>query len=383
MAFPDLHRISTVEHVLDDRTQSTQQQRWHTLIHEIGSEIAGPLTSAVERIHALTSTGRINPHDLRALRDEVEAARQAGIIGQQLARFASGRSRQSPERLELTDVLTGILVHRMRETQSRQIAIAQSLKPAEVVADAALLFGLLNTLLDWSLANALSNIEFKLDLKAWPLHARLVCHFMHRRPADAPGDGLGKAMPSTLDSLNWRLLEQTAWTMGLIVERKDEREATTLALEFPHTIHPASHRGADIRERNDGFEPSTNSQPLAGSHVLVIASRREMRVLIRDALRSMSLIVDFVNSVDEAAGFCRDGLPHAIIIESIQNGVRFAEFRDDIVDEVPGVAFIEVIEEGSAFEMSSPGSAQITRVGRDALAHSLPSALLFELSKGS
>ena len=106
-----------------------------------------------------------------------------------------------------------------------------------------------------------------------------------------------------------------------------------------------------------------------------------MRVQIRDALRNMSLIIDFVNSVDEAVSFCREGLPHAIIIESIQSGERFAAFREDITDEVPGFVFIEIIEEGSTFEMSGFGGASMARVGRDVIASSLPSALLFELSK--
>ena len=35
--------------------------------------------------------------------------------------------------------------------------------------------------------------------------------------------------------------------------------------------------------------------------------------------QNMGLVVDFVNSVDEASDFCRDGLPHAIVIEAIQN----------------------------------------------------------------
>ena len=107
-----------------------------------------------------------------------------------------------------------------------------------------------------------------------------------------------------------------------------------------------------------------------------------MRVQIRDALRNMSLIVDFVNSVDEAAVFCRDGLPHAVVIESIQNGERFTQFREEISREVPDFVFIEIVEEGTIFEMSGFSGSTVARVGRDVLANSLPSALIFELSKG-
>ena len=354
-------------------------ERWHTLVSEMGAEIAGPLTAALERINSLTSTGRIDKKGLRALREEVEAARQIGIIGQQLTRFAGGRVRQTHERLQLADVVGGTLAHRARETQARGMHLKPSLKPAEVIVDASLLFSLLNTTIDGALANAQSQIDFAIDIKTWPVHARLACRFAHR-PVDELADGANAVAPRGLDSLRWRLLEQTAWTMGLLVERTDEAHMTTLTFEFPRTASDVVE-GVTTMEINEGFAPSSNSQPLAGSHVLVISARREMRVQIRDALRNMSLIVDFVNSVDEAAAFCREGLPHAVVIESIQTGARFEAFREEILAEVPDFVFIEIVEEGAAFEMSGFGGAATARVGRDVLASSLPSALLFELSR--
>ena len=360
---------------------ASEFERWHELVAQIGAEIAAPLTAALERINTLTSTGKIDRQGLRALRDEVEAARQIGMIGQQLTRFASGRLRQSHERLQLADVLNGVIAHRSRETTARGVSVKPSLKPAEVIVDASLLFSVLNSTVDWALANAQSQIDFAIDIKSWPAHARLTCRFAHR-PVDELTDGASATAPRGLDSLTWRLLEQTAWTMGLIVERRDESHMTTLTLEFPRTASDEIE-GVSALDLNDGFAPSTNSQPLAGSHVLVVASRREMRVQIRDALRNMSLIVDFVNSVDEAAAFCREGLPHAVIIESIQTGERFAQFREEITDEVPEFVFIEIVEEGTTFEMSGFSGSSMARVGRDVLASSLPAALMFELSKGS
>jgi hypothetical protein len=359
----------------------SENERWHTLVSEIGAEIATPLTAALARIHELTTTGRIDRASLRALREEVEQARQVGMIGQQLTRFASGRLRQTHERMQLADTLKGVLAHRTRETQARGIVLKPVFKPAEVIVDAALLFSLLNTVLDWALLNARSHIEFKVDIKTWPAHARLTCSFAHRPPDEASDDSDAEAHPATLDGLHWRLLEQTAWTMGLPLDRKDGASLSTLTLEFPRTASDEIE-GVSTMELDDGFAPSTNSKPLAGSHVLVVASRRDMRVQVRDALRNMGLIVDFVNSVDEAVDFCRDGLPHAIVIESIQSGERFAQFRDEITREVPDFVFIEIIEEGGTFEMSGFGGSTMARVGRDVIASSLPSALMFELSKG-
>lgn len=362
-----------------------EHERWHELVSQIGAEIAAPLTAALSRVNELTTQGRIDRASLRALREEIEQARQVGMIGQQLTRFASGRLRQSHERLQLAETLNGVLAHRKRETQARGIVMKPVLKPAEVIVDPSLLFSLLNTTLDWALLNAQSHIEFKIDIKNWPVHARLACRFAHR-PADrvtegAANDTLVDGSATGLDSLHWRLLEQTAWAMGLPVQREDDAVHTVLTLEFPRTTSDEIE-GVSTLELDDGFAPSTNSKPLAGNHVLIVASRREMRVQVRDALRNMGLIVDFVNTVEEAAEFCREGLPHAIIIESIQNGERFGQLRDEISAEVPEFVFIEIIEEGATFEMSGFSGSTMARVGRDVIASSLPSALMFELSKG-
>ena len=355
-------------------------ERWAELVAQIGIEIAAPLTAALERINSLTSTGNIDRKGLRALREEVESARRVGMIGQQLTRFASGRVRQSHERLQLADVLGSVLAHRGRETQARGIVLKPELKPAEVIVDASLLFSLLNSALDWAIASAHSQIVLSIEMKPWPANARLACRFAHR-PLDEVTDGPSAAAPRSLDSLNWRLLEQTAWTMGLLVERADEAGFTTLTLEFPRTANDEVEAVSAL-ELNDGFAMSSHSQGLAGSHVLVVASRRSMRTEIRDALRDMSLIVDYVGSVDEASAFCADGLPHAIVIEAVQNGERFGQLRDEILAEVPDFVFIEIIEEGNTFEMSGFSGTSMARVGRDVLGTSLPSALLFELSKG-
>ena len=355
-------------------------QRWHELVSQLGMEIAEPLTAALERIHLLTSTGQIDRAGLRALRDEVERARQAGMIGQQLTRFASGRVRQSHEVLQLEEVLKGVLTLRSRETQARGIALKPQLKSARVIVDGPLLFSLLNAILDWALANAHAHIAFKVDFKTWPVHARLTCRFANR-PADQVDDSVTVASLPRLDSLTWRLIEQTCWTMSLVAERKDQDGVTSLVIEFPQTVGEEME-GLSATEVDETSTQSGNSKALAGSHVLVVASRREMRVLIRDALRNMSMLVDFVSSIDEAASFCREGLPHAIIVESIQKGGRFAHFRDEILAEVPDFVFIEILEQGSTFEMTGTNGAAMARIGRDVITSALPAALMFELSRG-
>jgi hypothetical protein len=139
--------------------------------------------------------------------------------------------------------------------------------------------------------------------------------------------------------------------------------------------------GVSVVEIDQGFGVSDNSKPLAGSHVLVVAGGREMRSLIKESIRHMGLLVDFVNSVEEAETFCHDALPHAIIYESVLANDRFQKLRAGIAAEMPSFVFIEVAPEGNALQLSTQGNENGARIGRDAVMQSLPSALIFELSR--
>ena len=115
--------------------------------------------------------------------------------------------------------------------------------------------------------------------------------------------------------------------------------------------------------------------------MLVVAGGREVRSLIKESIRHMGLLVDFVNSVEEAEEFCRDALPHAIIYESVLANDRFHKLRVGISSEMPSFVFIEVAPEGNALQLSTGSNHSGARIGREAVMQSLPSALIFELSK--
>ncbi|MCO5123154.1 MAG: hypothetical protein M9915_05370 [Rhizobacter sp.] len=377
----DLSDIETARHDnAPGQGDARDPLRWRELVGEMGAEIASPLTSALERINVLTTTGRIDRQGLRALREEVAKARQVAMASQQLARLASGRVRQSHERVDLPALLGDVLKHRAREVQARgiQVKVAPAGKAVEVLIDASLFFSLLNTLLDWALECTRSTIALGIDIKPWPAHARLHCRFAHR-PVDQLDDGAPTpGETSLLDSMHWRLLQQTALTLGIAIERSIDADGTALGFEFPRTVNETME-GVSMVELDDGFSSSLNTRPLAGSHVLVVAQRREVRAPVREALRNMGLLIDFVESVAQAADFCRDGLPHAIVIESALCGERFAALRRDIAAEVPQFAFIEITEGKPS--MAPAAGDGTSRVALDAIAQSLPAALLFELSR--
>jgi hypothetical protein len=320
-------------------------------------------------------------------RRTAQQARRASMVGQQIARLAQGGTQQQHETLNLPQVLRDVVAQRQGDLDARGVAVKQVLKPAEVVVDATLLSLLIHTLLDWALRHACSSVDIELDMKSWPRHARLECRFAHMPPDQVVClAGAGTSAPAlqhspSLDSLSWQLLAQVAHTMQLPIERHSSGGATVLTIEFPHTAND-SLEGASSFHVSNGFALANESSPLAGSHVLVIALRRNIRNQIRQAVAHMGLTLDFVTTTDAAREFCHQGLPNAIVYESAVHDSAFDRLRSDIRQQCPELAWIEVTEQGEAFEISSFGGMSMARVGRDAIGASLPSALMFELAKG-
>jgi CheY-like chemotaxis protein len=354
----------------------------HELVAQLGSEVASALSSALERVTTLSATGKIDRSGLRALREELELARRVSIMGQQVSRLASGRVQLARERTNLTNLMREALRQRSREVDARGLELRQVFAPAEVMADATMLYSLLQCVLDWSFEHAVSRIDLTIDVRSWPASARVLCAFAHQPPdevesARAVVDAENKP---TVETMSWRLLHQTASVMGLRVVRKDPPGRTELTIEFPDTLAPRLET-LGLPDFDDTASGALNSKPLAGRHVLVIAARREVRNVVREALKPMGLMVDFVTSVDEAVEFCNAALPHAIIHEARLSGDRFERLRRDSLAAVPNMAFIEIAEDGKGFETIHVGDRQFGRVARDAIVTALPGALNHEMTR--
>ena len=350
------------------------------LVSQLGSEVAETLSSALERVTTLSATGKIDRASLRMLREEIDRARRAGIMGQQVVRLGNGRVQLTNERLDLTALLSEALRQRGREIEKRGIEVRQVLVSAEVMSDTTLLFSLLQTTLDWSFEHAISRIDLSMEIKNWPANACLSVAYAHQPADEVVAPAIANVEEFRLNTMSWRLLQQTAGVLGLMLTRRDEPGKTELKLEFPQTLAP---RLLDL-QKTDVEESSTashNSQPLAGRHVMVLATRREVRNIVREALRPMGLMVDFVTSVEEAHQLASDGLPHAVIYEAAIAGESFERLRNEMLTEVPTLVFVRIAEQGKAFEVLNLGGRQFASVGRDAIMAALPEALMFELSR--
>jgi len=367
----------------DDDLRDTADH-WRALVSQVGREVAEPLSAALERLVQLVTTGRIDRDSLRALRTEIESARRIGIVSQQLARFGVRRLRQSDEKLDLAATLQGVLTQRSRELGSRGIEVRQSTKPIEVLADPALLFSLLNSLVDWAVELGGRRVALRVDRDPVTHRGRVACH-VHDIAAPARSEPLEPGAPRPV-SLNRHLVLQLAQALDLDIASEHGDGHTAIVLGFPKTIDLEGPAAAPApAERDPGDISSLNSAPLAGSHVLVLSARRALRMEVRESIANMGLVIDFVGSVDEAISFCRDTMPHALIYEGVLRGARLDHLAAELRAEMPAIGLIEIVEEGTAYLAPAAADAaptvEVARLGREGLFHNLPTTLVFELSR--
>ena len=357
--------------------------QWAEIVQQLGAEIAGPLSAALEQIQTLAATGQIDRRGLRLLRRSVDEARTAGMLGQQLSRLASGRLQLNRERQHLTQMLRSVLAQRSRETQTRGVQVRQSLQPVEIWADGALLFALLNALMDWALANTHSSVDLRLDLTPWPVKARLSCRFAHRS-LELLGEAAELRAPTPgLDSLAWRLLEQTAITLGVLPLREQEAGITLLTLEFnqlaPDEAPPPDSTLSRLEAEAERL--GGNSRPLAGCQLLILSANRDLRTEAHAAVRNMGLLVDVVGSVAEAEQFCREGLPHALLFDAAQMNEALLHLIAGISRDAPDFCFVEMFDGEHRTQLSTATGDGLARISRRHLPDALPSLLMFELAK--
>jgi len=353
------------------------------VVARIGAEVAVPLTSALERVVALASSGRIDRHGLQALRHEIDGARRVGLRGQQIARLASGAVRQAVERLDLTQglrsVLSGLAVHGNGDA----IALPPAPAKAEVLGDASLLHAVLDAAADWSAGLARANVDWRIDVRPWPVRARVLCRFAHL-PADqtpatwaAPG---GNQRLAGLDTLDWLLLTYTAHIAGVVLQRQDGPTHTLLTMEFLNTVNGTLEGAAavDLVASAEGSARAIN-----GCQLLVLAARRHTRQQVREALQGQDLLVDYVSTVADAVQFCQDGAPEVLLYESAFEGDALSRLLAQLTRNTPGVVAVEVLPSGDECSLATPGISESTQLGMDALRQMLLPVLVLELSRAA
>jgi hypothetical protein len=389
------------------------------LVAQLGAEVCEALAGALERVNTISATGRLDRGGLRLLQEELERARRVGIMGQQVSRLAAGHIQLSQERLNLTQMFTVALRERSREIDERGIELSQTLAAAEVTSDTTLLFSLLQTLFDWAFEHTLGRVDCAISFRSWPARARVQCAFAYEEPdrASRPDSG------AKLDTMAWRLVQQTAAVLGLSLYREERDGRTQLSLEFPDTLIPRVE-DAGLSLNNEVAEPPVHSllslQPvaataqaphwpaqslhplpsrgpalgvrgghaamaltgaLAGRRLVVLAPGRELRNTVREALRGLGLQTEYASTVGHAAALCRESLPDAFLYDSGCMGGELERLRRMLLVEQAAMIFILLTESGRAFETLNGSGRQFGSIGRDAIVAQLPNALMHEMAR--
>lgn len=356
------------------------------LAGQVGAEVAEALSSALDRVRLLSETGRIGRRSLLALQDELERARRVAMLGQQVSRLAGGAVRQSPETLELPQLLRDALTQRANEIANCGLEVRQLLQPAAVSADPSLLFALLLSLLDWSFEHCRSQtLTLSTGLNEWPVRAVLRCQF-DWRAQDRLGPGADLAFevdrlergedPASLDTMPWRLVEQACRALGVNIRRIETAWQVQLTLDFPEAPRRWPKLVDELAMLEDPYGMS--AQPLAGAQVLVLSSRPAVRHLVREATADMGMLVDIVETLAQARNYALEIPPDVIVVDE----------RDTEVDQwlaalqagSAGPPLIHVADRFKALEVSSTGRFEITRVSCETAMRDLPAALRYALS---
>lgn len=356
----------------------------HGLAGQVGAEVAAALSSALERVEQMARTGRIGRPALQSLQDELTRARQVAMLGQQVHRLAAGQVRQTPETLDLPEVLREVLVQRRAAAAARGLELRQVLQPATVSADPALLGALLTNLLDWALAHCRAQtVTLTAGMNPWPVHGVLQCRFAWRAPdrlgpeAELAHEVERQAHGDALDTVAWRLVEQAAAAMGVQLLRADSAWQVDLALHFaeaprrwPRLVDALDDGGASARLR---------AQPLAGTRVLAHVRRPDVLHVVHEATTGMGLMLDHVGSLADLQACAQAVQPDVLLID--ERGSEVDRVLAALQAGAGGPALVQVAESFRGLEISSGPRREILRVARDTAMRDLPAALSYALMR--
>jgi hypothetical protein len=330
----------------------------HDVIGQVAAEVATPLTRALERIRVLQATPGMDAEQLRALHDEVAHARHIGILGQQIARLASGTVRQVLEPVDLQAMLRELLDEQRRDGPAA--TLRETLDAATVVADSGLAGALMRSAIDWCSQCAASPIDVALESRPAAMQAVLTFRFARQAHQDDTGE-----------PLSWHLMHFAAAPLGARLDVEDGSRQVILRVTLDRLAPPAV----------PGHASAADMRLLVGCQLLVVSNDRDTRHQVRRAVQGLDLLVDYVTSVDAAADYCEEGLPQAVVYASTLSGPSMNRLRSRLGQLVGGPPFIEISPDLDGYEPPLAGERPVRRVSIDELAHALPAALVIEMTR--
>ncbi|MBT9552836.1 MAG: hypothetical protein IV088_18450 [Hydrogenophaga sp.] len=342
---------------------------WPELLSALSEQFTESVSALQNQIDQLLAKGRITKLEHRSLNVPAERIKLAGISAQQIQRFYGGRIRQSHEKINMADLVEGVLQERKQELGILGIALRRKLKPVEVLIDPTVAHTFVNAVLDWGLPFG-NRVDMRVDLNAWPQHARLLMRVSN--------DGVPPSSSTSSDSLSWMLIRQIALAAGGIeVDRDVSGEGVSFTALFNRTVQAVD--GISAVELSD--EHSSMFKSLSGTYVLTISPSLQIRADVRDALREIGIVSDSVVDFNQARQAIKGRMPNLIVVDSEIKDEEFEKFRNELLREVFEFPFVEISPDDSSFDMSGFGEFSMAKVGRGNIREALGTAVMFELAK--
>jgi len=342
---------------------------WPELVAGLAEQFTENVSSLQNQIDQLLAKGRINKLEHRALSVPAERIKLAGVSAQQINRFYSGRIRQSHEKVDMSQLVEGVLQERKQELGTLGIALRRKLKQVEVLIDPTVAHTFVNAVLDWGLPFG-NRVDMRLDLNAWPQHARLLMRVAN--------DGVPPSSAASTDSLSWMLIRQIALVSGGVeIEREVNDDGVSFTAMFTRTVQAVD--GISAVDLSD--EHSSMFKSLSGTYVLTISPSLQIRADVRDALREIGISSDSVVDFQQARDAIKSRMPSLIVVDSEIKDDDFDAFRRDLLREVFEFPFVEISPDDSSFDMSGFGEFSMAKVGRGNIREALGTAVMFELAK--
>jgi hypothetical protein len=342
---------------------------WPELISSLADQFTENVSALQHQFDHLLASGRISKQEHRAMSIPAERIKQAGLGAQQINRFYMGRIRQTHEKVDMSQLVEGVLQERKQELAILGIALRRKLKPVEVLIDPTVAHTFVNAVLDWSLPFG-NRVDMRLDLNSWPQHARLQLRVAN--------DGAPPSSAPSSDSLSWMLIRQIALVSGGIeIDRAQNEDGVNFTAMFTRTVQAVD--GISAVDLSD--DHSSMFKSLSGTYVLTISPSLQIRADVREALREIGISSDSVVDFQQARDVIKSRMPNLIVVDSEIKDDEFEDFRKALLREVFEFPFVEISPDDSSFDMSGFGEFSMAKVGRGNIREALGTAVMFELAK--
>lgn len=341
----------------------------------IGAQLSEPLAAIDQVVQDFTRTRSISRSQIKILREGIALARRIAMQSQQISRLASGRLRQSHERLSLDSIVNQALDDHAKAFKLSGLELYRHIKPVDIIVDPGLLSSLIDAAIDWAAERA-QRLVVTLEIKNWPENGLLWL-----KASQTIATSTDNLPVEERDSISWYLLTQIAQVMGVSINRVGSPGEVMLMIEFTRTVKQLE--GLTAVEVHAGGDSAfmSESKPMAGHRLLLVTTDDFLRTSVRQICRSMGLVLDTVATTEQAIRFCEMDKPHMIMIDERLRDTAFDELRADLHRYDPNLPFVEITDQPGMLEMASWVSGSMTRVSRESVKTQLSTIIVFELAK--